>query len=792
MANEKSKGFFAYPSEPVSHSEIIEDAIKQINGGQVVDAISWKSTSVSGKFIMVEICRQIDNCEMFLCDLTNLNHNVLFELGYAVAKNKRICAFLDPTIERSKTDFDKFNLTTIGFSPYTSTRDIVEAFYKEQPYSDLQNTVYAQALETISEKGKEKRNILYLKSEIESESSIRLSRRITRSSIKCIIDDPQEVRIHPLSWYVEQVFGAFCVVAHFLGKDHSGWKMHNAKASFISGLSFGLGRRVLMVAHAPYESPIDYRELMRIHKTASECEAIVEEWLPEREKEYAAYWATYEGYAEEVRAHSILATIDIGDYIAEQEHDSISEYFVETSIYREVLNRSNCLVIGRKGSGKSAILYKIQSEISKDSRTHVCLVKPIGYELEGLIQMMHQALPISEKGYLIESFWKFLVYTELANSVYKELSAKPSYYDFSEPETALLKLVDEHTVLVKPDFSIRLEYLVNSLRDVKSGNTAAEQRLRISELLHDEVIWKFREALGRLLQDRSKVFVLIDNLDKNWKQGSDIETLSHLLLGLLSVSQRMCEDFRKSDRWRKAVDFSIAVFLRSDIFSYIIRYARERDKIAYSRIVWDDPLVLLRIVEERFMYSAGLASPHEVWERFFCSRVGGIDVKDYIIENIIPRPRDIIYVVKAALANAVNHKHTRIEEIDLAGAQRKYSQYAIDSLLVENGISVEEFEKLIYEFVGISDVVNENTVRAAMGRCSIPIEKADEVLSMLCERTFFGKEVKPDEFRYDYSAEDMGKIEVMARKTAESREDRLRRFKINRAYHSYLEIGAQH
>ena len=84
-------------------------------------------------------------------------------------------------------------------------------------------------------------------------------------------------------------------------------------------------------------------------------------------------------------------------------------------------------MIGRKGSGKTAILYKLQNEFLSDKRNHVCLIKPIGYELDGIVSMLNQTLPISEKGYLFESFWKYLIYTELAKSVYEDLSRKPIY-----------------------------------------------------------------------------------------------------------------------------------------------------------------------------------------------------------------------------------------------------------------------------------------------------------------------------------------------------------------------------
>ena len=192
---EKIKCFFAYPSVPVSHSEIIEAAIEELNNGQILEVIGWKKTSNTGKFIIIEICREIESCDLVLFDLTNLNNNVLFELGYAVARDKRIFIFLDPSIEKAKSDFEKFNLTTIGYSSYCNKRDIVKALYKEQPFNDLKDTLYRQSLMSIIKPSRKASTLLYLKSEIDTEASIKLSRRIIDSKINHVIDDPQEVRI---------------------------------------------------------------------------------------------------------------------------------------------------------------------------------------------------------------------------------------------------------------------------------------------------------------------------------------------------------------------------------------------------------------------------------------------------------------------------------------------------------------------------------------------------------------------------------------------------------------------
>lgn len=780
--------FVAYPSSPPSLAETIEGAIDKIKQGKVVAIDGWKSTSVAGKFIITAICATIEEKDIFVCDLTNLNHNVLFELGYAIAKKKRIWILLDPSIEKSKADYDKFNLlTTVGYSPYSNSREIEKAFYKEQPYSDLEDTIYKDAIESVISR-RETPTLLYLKSGVETEASVKLSRHVHTTKIPIIVDDPNEVRIQTLSWYAQEAYSAYAIIAHFLSPEQTGWRLHNAKNSFVSGLAFGFGKPLLMLAHEPYKSPIDYRGILKPHRTAAECAKLARAWLDDVEHKYSQRAVDIRKYAEELRAHSELQNIAIGDPIAEHESEALQNYFVRTAAYTEALASQNPIFVGRKGSGKTAILYKLADEIGSDSRNHVCIIKPIAYELEGILHMLQQALPKSEKGYLVESFWKFLIYTELAKNIFEDLKSKPLHDQRDDAEEELLNFVEENASIITPDFSIRLESVVSKLQDV-SASSAEHQRARISEFLHDKVIARLRSMLGEVLQKKNKVAILVDNLDKAWNPREDSSTLCVLLFGLLGVSRRVSQDFGRSDHWRRPVNLSLIIFIRSDIFAQIIKYARERDKISYSRITWNDSEVLLRVLEERFLASSSnLTDPSEVWSRYFCISVKGIPTREYLTKCILRRPRDLIYLCKAAIAQAVNRRHTKVEEEDILEAQKRYSQYALDSLVVEDSIQVEALEALLYEFVGAAEVINRDYILQAMKACEIPENKFDKVIKLLCDLTFLGREVESSRFEFLYNEEDRRKLQVMARKTAEVRTDKAERFRINEAFHAYLEI----
>jgi len=219
---QRVKCFFAYPANPSSLSEVIENAIVEINNQSsgVVYAYGWKSLGVTGKVIAQEVCTAIDQCDLLIGDMTILSPNVLFEIGYAIARDKRLWLTLDPSFEEAKVNYDRLNLFGgVGYAPYQNRNHLVSLFFREKPFEDLGSTIFANVIQSIGQAQNKEPSLLYLKSRIETEASIDLSRRLAKSKIPLVIDDPQENNSQPLTWYAQNVFGSLAVVAHLLDDD---------------------------------------------------------------------------------------------------------------------------------------------------------------------------------------------------------------------------------------------------------------------------------------------------------------------------------------------------------------------------------------------------------------------------------------------------------------------------------------------------------------------------------------------------------------------------------------------
>lgn len=780
------KGFFAYPSNPPNSSDAIKEAVEQLNINQEVKIKTWEELTIVGKRIISEICNEIDSSQLFLADITGINPNVLFELGYAIAKNKRIWLILDTSILNSKTLFDQFStLISFGYAPYQNSGHIIRRFYEEIPQHDLASTLFEseirpQLVDVVD------MQLLYLKSKYENEASIKVANQLRNLRSSMIIDDPREAGGQNISWYAQQISRSTGVLCHFLQRQDS--QVHNARNSLICGLAHGMGKNIVILAENEFPSPLDYKHLVRKYERSSDAVKHMERWLPTLEQQHRKERDAHKRIASVAKLATELKSFRIGEYLAENEEDYLDECFIETQEYREALEGRSRIFVGRKGCGKTANLLKLTSMLRRDPHNLVCSIRPVAYEVEGVLNLLKRYKDFDNKGFVIESLWKFLLYTELAACLAREIEQYPAHVSQSKEQTQLLEILLEEKINTMDDFSIRLERYVGEMLAIRHSDSIEAARHWLTEQLHKGILGKLRPILRKLLSERPKVAVLIDNLDKAWDRRSDLDSLAHVLLGLLAAAGRLPDELIDSNSKHTKADFSLALFLRADIFHRVMKVARERDKIVYSQMKWNNSELLLRVVEERMSASVDKPySSHELWSHFMCERVGKLETKNFILAQIIQRPRDLLFFVKAALAHAVNCRHERIQEGDLLVAEAQYSKFAIDSILVEDNQTSGKLESLLYEFAGMNAILTTKEVKNCLQRNKFDDSEQENIIDLLCTLSFLGPQVGKDEFRYVDDPQTYQITAALARNFAKSSK-KDPRYRIHNAFHTFLEL----
>ena len=284
-----------------------------------------------------------------------------------------------------------------------------------------------------------------------------------------------------------------------------------------------------------------------------------------------------------------------------------------------------------------------------------------------------------------------------------------------------------------------MDRAVRALTNAAAVNDIEGQRARISEHLHIEHLGQLRRILGLALEDRERVVILIDNLDHQWRAGTDTIALSALLLGLLRVTQDIVHDFKQERPERRQVNITLTTFVRSDIFTHLEPLAAEQDKWPIRRISWNDPDLLIRVINERFAHAGrpGL-TPETIWTNAFPLQIGSVPTKDFIVASTLPRPRDVIYIVKEAIAIAVNRSHDSVTEADMLIARKRYSNYVFGSVLAEDDPERDMMEAVLFEFAGASRILQESEVRGRIQRAGVSGDDVEFYVTLLCDVNFLG------------------------------------------------------
>ena len=499
--------FYAHPYQPADLRETIDGAARRLKGNRVikqknVDVRPWTENPVSGRSLISSVLRQIDRSNIFACDLTYPNANVNFELGYAIAKFKRIFASLNTSIEGADKLYRQlyFPLLNMGYTSYENHGSLADSILSEKPWDTLNQTLldsrYRQQLARFEDP-----TLLYMKPPLNTDSVLAVQEEFGRSVFQhsFVVDDPNEYSSQIVQWYVEKLLSADAAVVHLLSTDHANHSSHNLKSSIIAGLAMGFGRPLLMLAHEPYESPLDYEKWLKVHDTAGSCVQFSKVWLTEITPTLIHRRPSRQRPIPSASTNMDLRNLFLGDAVAEHESDRLFEYFVETSSYSDAARGPLTILVGRRGTGKTAILYAIRSDEVKTSQNHVTILKPKGYETHGLIRVLEEVRQRSERGFLIESLWKYLIYSEIAVSVANAIRERPVYQDRSGEEAAFLNYFDSKADTINLPFSVRIDTAVASLEGIGSIADATGQRIKISEGLHDVEINDVRRYLGDVL-----------------------------------------------------------------------------------------------------------------------------------------------------------------------------------------------------------------------------------------------------------------------------------------------------
>lgn len=370
------------------------------------------------------------------------------------------------------------------------------------------------------------------------------------------------------------------------------------------------------------------------------------------------------------------------------EHDShLSNYFIQTSAYVGIASNRKHVVVGPKGSGKSAILRHLSAE-----KTHALVITPEHYATEILASLRGNE-GTDELGAYIAT-WKYTLLVEIFRQLVRMRGGDSrSLQQLRDYLVANGHLASDLTLVER-----FLRYL-KRIRNVKGKLGPVEIAVESGSTSSDELghLFKMGELLEllpalRTILRRDPFAVYVDELDRSWDNS---ETANRFLVSLLSAAI----DLRSIDPNLHAV-----VFLRTEIFDLLKPHLAQLDKLRSDTeiLTWDER-ELTRLVVTRALYALNVDEDLEaeaVVRALFPGQIGGIEPFRYLMSRTGRRPREVIQFSNLALDVAARRGLGAVTADAVLQAEEQFSVWRREHIVAENLFVYPGVSRLLERFRG--------------------------------------------------------------------------------------------
>ena len=341
-------------------------------------------------------------------------------------------------------------------------------------------------------------------------------------------------------------------------------------------------------------------------------------------------------------------------------------FFDPDNNIEELLNGFRYIVSGRKGDGKSA--YSARINLLEEER-NICTAKKTINNFNNIIfEQLSTYSNLGGNPYI--SFWKCILMIEAV----KLINEKQTFIA-DKNFNALVDSLKEVGFLETEDIARTVTKLVETntcfnLKDIfsKGKKSSSEKILQGTE----EIYLAIRRIIENLYFSDSKNYLLIDGLD-------DILSVENfnpkVITGLIRASDEINKYFRK-----KTLFVKVIIFIRTDVLavcrdtniSKILRDSLIELSWKIDDISEASNSRLFQLIKKRFDNAwTEDVSFNNIWNEIFQPVIFGKSSLEYVLDNIIYRPRDILqFMVEAQKVYSTGHV---ISETMLQSVLHNYS-----------------------------------------------------------------------------------------------------------------------
>lgn len=391
-----------------------------------------------------------------------------------------------------------------------------------------------------------------------------------------------------------------------------------------------------------------------------------------------------------------------GDVAAED--DAVLDYFLATKAVGSIENSSVFMALGRKGTGKTALVRYFTEGAAKPQSS-----KPLN--LRGYPWKVH-ASRVDHGASEIEAYvssWRYLIAVELASLVlahpdsYKSLHSKALAQFLKDNYggvTPNLAEILRPSKLILSKLSLAPSIMGNALGGVDLDRKGKDRDFGLEMNALTSAIMT---AVIEVAKDTGQRHLTLhfDELDQGMSRLEDDR--AHMLVGLILAARDVRRNGGTED-----VAISPIVYLRTDLWEEL--QFSDKNKITQTvalHIAWN-PTNLLDLVETRLKAKLGSDA---VWADVAEPDLmrGSQKKWDHILARTFLRPRDVIQFLNIILAEAKRRSEEPIHftNPDIVNSRDEYSRYLKQELDDEIGSHWPEWEEALRALSAISTITFE-------------------------------------------------------------------------------------
>lgn len=755
--SEPSRAFVAYSSRDEKLAELISLGVAKANRkiGKQVQYAPWPFNDIAGNPLLSPILEGIEESKYVVADITYMNLNVVYEVGFSIGRSRR-CFLVKhtPTEGDTKIAREAGIFDTLGYDGYSSDEELCNTL---TAYVDPTPLALSAKLDRLAP-------VYVVEPPNKGGIATVMTSRLKKARYKYRSFNPSEDSRLSAADAIRQVGSSAGVLLSLLDGcgDMEQSLIHNVRTMFVGGLAHGMGKPTLLLAPSGLVVPLDVRDSV---KEFSRQDDIIEH-IANFSLEITEF--LQHGDPKPLRGLSQLQSLQIGEPTAENEMTTLASYFLATDQFRKAIRGEANLVVGRKGAGKTAMFIQMRDKIRADKRNIVLDLKPEGYQLIKLKEDILSHLSQGASHHLVTAFWEYLILLEITYKLLeKDQVAHKFNHEIRDLYIDLERLYKTEGYSVEGDFSERLLALSQRIaqdyakRYGESDGTKLTTN-QVTELVYSHDIRKLRQQVNTYLKHKEGVWVLFDNLDKGWStQGVDVVD-AMVLRCLIDAGRKVERDMRKSGNVVHCV-----VFIRNDVYEHLMRQSADYGKEMRVALDWTDPdmlreLMRLRLISALPNIKEKLAF-EEIWTQLCVSHYRGEETSAYVIDRSLMRPRNVIKIFAHSKGFAANLAHSRIEEEDLRKGVKAYSQDLLVELDHELTDVFPAARDLLYYFVDSKPHLKREEIIALIEAAGIGSSDAPKLIDFLLYYGILGVRGSDEQVHYIYNvAYDLKILQIRA------------------------------